>query len=699
MSLRAAKVKSALATSAPYVCIGFAFGYAYHKLNRSRAIEVESNATKPQIMNTVDVNTGKQLVISAVELGTLVSAALQDLASLKPLQIPSGHSKPHASVSTLDVAIVPVVSNTSTIFPSNWRDYLLQILLMPQVQQLLTTITHINVFSDEFAAAASTALDGNIAALGALKQLKYWYNFNCTQFILTLRNLCRATQFNTASSVLDQLAQLSLLDRSFKLRELVISNKVNSLTNNLDTLEKIDAHSIYPTSVYRRSKGLCLSSRDESLMECVMSTTISTSIVIETDVLSVKNHRLRDIYAPYGRCVMIIDDKVNNLYKDRFGVYFGSLGIDLVTLSFSGNEADKHIKSVEDILASLKKHSVHRNEPVLVVGGGVITDLAGFATSLYHRNTPYIMLCTSIVSGIDAGPSPRTCCDGFGYKNLYGCYHPPILTITDRTFFKTLRVGWIRHGIAEIIKMAVVKDLKLFELLERQGMKLVYSKFGTDKFDQNNADDINQIDQIIKKAMRGYVESEYGNLWETHQCRPHAYGHTWSPGFELASGMLHGHAVACGMGFGAYLAKEYGYINNKQLYRVLSLISMFELSLWHDAMNNYELIWKAQTRMVEKRGGNLCAPVPKGEIGQCGYINDLSKEDLILYLNNYKELVCNGEFDRNGFGVEAHCIEVGLECPSKVETMENKYEKEIERLTKENEYLKKELECVHGCKH
>ena len=107
------------------------------------------------------------------------------------------------------------------------------------------------------------------------------------------------------------------------------------------------------------------------------------------------------------------------------------------------------------------------------MGGGVIADIGGFATALYHRNTPYVMLCTSIVTGIDAGPSPRTCCDGFGFKNLYGAYHPPILSLTDRSFFQTLHEGWIRHGIAEIIKMAVVKDKSLFELIEKSTHEIV----------------------------------------------------------------------------------------------------------------------------------------------------------------------------------------------------------------------------------
>ena len=89
-------------------------------------------------------------------------------------------------------------------------------------------------------------------------------------------------------------------------------------------------------------------------------------------------------------------------------------------------EVDKDISKVETILGELKQLGAARNEPILIVGGGVLADIAGFAAALYHRNTPYVMLNTSIVSGIDAGPSPRTCSDGYGYKNLFGAYHAHI---------------------------------------------------------------------------------------------------------------------------------------------------------------------------------------------------------------------------------------------------------------------------------
>jgi len=406
-----------------------------------------------------------------------------------------------------------------------------------------------------------------------------------------------------------------------------------------------------------------MASPDSQTIEAVMSTNITTTIKITRGILEPTNPILAEVYKPLGRCVAVVDDKVEKLFGDALNKYFEANDIPLVMLVHSGNEIDKDIRNVENVLVDMKNNGVARNEPVLVVGGGVIADIAGFATALYHRNTPYVMLCTSIVTGIDAGPSPRTCCDGYGFKNLYGAYHPPVLTLTDRFFWKTLHEGWIRHGIAEIIKMACVKDYPLFCLVEKAGTRLIRTKFGTEGC-EDDAEFQDLCDQIVGKAMESYVKSEYGNLWETHQCRPHAFGHTWSPGYELPAGMLHGHAVASCMGYGAFLSRKRDWLSEEQFRRILKLINDMELTLWHPIMDNHGLVQAANKKAHDKRGGNLCAPVPKDDIGVCGYINDLKNDDIPATMNEYKALVT--QYPRGGEGIDMHCHDVGLEDPSTV---------------------------------
>ncbi len=428
------------------------------------------------------------------------------------------------------------------------------------------------------------------------------------------------------------------------------------------TIEK--PHSVYPTSPFRESRGAIVATADDHAVEAMMSCHTYTSIRIEEHILSIDNQTLKNIYQPHGRCVCLVDQNVDDSYGGRIETYFAHHSVTLEKLVYRAMEIDKALNTVEKILGDFKSLGISRNEPVLIIGGGVLADIGGLACALYHRNTPYIVVGSSIVSAIDAGPSPRTCCDGYGYKNLLGAYHSPILTITDRSFFKTLKVGWLRHGVAEIIKMAIVKDETLFCDLEAAGSDLFKSKFGIEE-DKVETQGIRKLsDKILAGAMRSYVSAEYENLFETHQCRPHAYGHTWSPGFEIKAGLLHGHAVSIGMGFGAFLSKRKNWIDDQSFLRIIRLIENFELSLWHDVLLDEPLIWQAQQRIIEKRGGNLAAPVPKQKIGECGYINELDRCELRKTISEYHSF-CSAR-DRHGIGIEPLCSDVGLEDPATV---------------------------------
>jgi len=538
----------------------------------------------------------------------------------------------------------------------DWAPALESLLRSPAVEELLLHIARVRIFGEEL----HRSFARNLELLSLLKQLKYWFVQPQSVFLVCFSEMAVALGVEVPG--LAEHAEAAMQSPLGKTRVSVLCRE-KGLQCYLDLeceLEKSEPHAVFPTSKYRACDGQVLATDDASLIEGVMSTTITTTIRILTGVLDTKNVTLRNVYAPMGRCMAVVDSHVDKHYGEKINAYFAAHNIALNKLVVSGMEAGKSIDAVSNILKALKNQGVMRNEPVLIVGGGVVADLGGLATALYDRNTPYIMLCTSIVAGIDAGPSPRTCCNSDGYKNLYGAYHPPVITLTDRTFWSTLHEGWLRHGIAEIIKMAVVKDMKLFELLEEVGPRLIYTKFGN--LCPEDEEFCKKCDLIVGMAMHSYVQSEYGNLWETHQCRPHAYGHTWSPGYELPAGMLHGHAVGTCMGYGALLAKRCGFINTDQLDRVLRLISTFELSLWHPIMDDAQRIWDTNVKIIQKRGGHLCAPVPRGELGQCGYIQDLSFEEVETSIKEYHEL-CK-TFPRGGLGVDVHCREVGLEDPS-----------------------------------
>jgi len=540
------------------------------------------------------------------------------------------------------------------------REAMLSVLANPAVRGFILGLARTRIYDNSTLIKAFPEVE----VLGYMKKL--WYSLNLkvsdwlAQFVLL-----GATQ--TFRDMLDLVLCSRLLDgvsavkwgrksiRSFIENDRCLSSMYNDAINLLKTEVP---HAVYPTSVYRESRGMCYANADTSVVEAEMSLSIRSTIKVISNVLN-SSDLLGITYKPLGRCVALVDLELKPLYGKQIERYFSSRGIRLELLYLRAWERDKHIGSVEKILNDLKRLGMSRNEPLLIVGGGVITDLGGFACSLYHRSTPYIQLCTSIVAGIDAGPSPRTCCDGHGYKNIFGAYHPPVLTITDKFFWKTLHPGWIRHGISEIIKMAVMKDLTLFELVEKHGKRLVDTKFGTLTPEDSELD--KDSDLIIGRALQSYVKAEYDNLWETHQLRPHAYGHTWSPGFELQAGLLHGHAIAIGMGLGAHMSFSKGWISQQERDRILNLFSALEISLYHPILEQTELLWAAQCRMIEKRGGNLCAPIPKGGIGQSGYLDqsELPREELERLIKEYHGVV--SQYPRGGLGVEATLKSVGLE--------------------------------------
>ena len=506
---------------------------------------------------------------------------------------------------------------------------------------------------------------GAVTALSACRKLRGCLNLSLSSYFGLLAELITVFDRQIGTKWYDfankihptELGQIKLLNYLLEGREGKFYHEL------AERLIVENPHAVYPTSNYRESRGYVESTADDQNIEAVMRSSTFTSIKVIDNSLNPEQTILRDMYVSHGRCVCLVDLNVERYFGEQLEHYFDYHGIKLEKLVYRAMEVDKGIYTVEKMLGDFKNLGVSRNEPVLIVGGGVLADTGGLACALYHRNTPYIMLSTSIVAGIDAGPSPRTCCDGFGYKNLFGAYHPPALSITDRYFFKTLREGWLRHGIIEIIKMAVTKDAALFADLEQAGARLIETRFGT--LNCEPEDEINALSQrILGAALRSYVAAEYDNLYETHQCRPHAYGHTWSPGFEIEAGLLHGHAVAIGMGFGAYVSYRLNWIDKEQFERIMNLISSFGLSLWHDILHQTDTLWASQQKIFEKRGGNLVAPLPKGEIGQCGYLNSMSKVELESAIAEYKE-IC-GSYPRKGLGIEPHCSDVGLEDPSTV---------------------------------
>jgi demethyl-4-deoxygadusol synthase len=193
---------------------------------------------------------------------------------------------------------------------------------------------------------------------------------------------------------------------------------------------------------------------------------------------ALENPEIADSYRQLGRCLMVIDRQVYTLYGDGIRAYFQHYGIALKVFPVTIRETDKTIQTFEQVIDAFADFGLLRKEPVLVVGGGLTTDVAGFACASYRRRTNYIRVPTTLIGLIDASVAIKVAVNHGKLKNRLGAYHASQKVILDFSFLKTLPIDQVRNGMAELIKIAVVANNGIFELLEEYGEALLQTRFG-----------------------------------------------------------------------------------------------------------------------------------------------------------------------------------------------------------------------------
>ncbi len=378
---------------------------------------------------------------------------------------------------------------------------------------------------------------------------------------------------------------------------------------------------------------------------------IDFSLLYVTGAFEIENSEIADSYRQFGRCLMIVDRNVFGLYGDRIQDYFNHYDIDLTVFPVSIKEPDKTLATFETIIDAFVDFGLVRKEPVLVVGGGLTTDVAGFACSAYRRKTNYIRVPTSLIGLIDASVAIKVAVNHGKLKNRLGAYHASQKVILDFSFLKTLPTDQVRNGMAELIKIAVVGNIEIFELLENYGEALLDSHFGY----LNGTAELQAVaHRLTYNAIQSMLTLEVPNLHELDLDRVIAYGHTWSPTLELTPEipMFHGHSVAIDMAFSATIAQQRGYISIPDRDRILGLMSRLGLAIDSPYLTP-ELLWKATTSIARTRDGlqRAAAPCP---IGECMFMNDLTRAELDAVLEVH-HAVCQG-YPRQGDGIDMYVV-------------------------------------------
>jgi demethyl-4-deoxygadusol synthase len=376
---------------------------------------------------------------------------------------------------------------------------------------------------------------------------------------------------------------------------------------------------------------------------------IEFSLVYVNGAFDIRNTEVADSYQKFGRCLLVVDANVNRLYGEQIKSYFQFYDIPLTVFPVTISEPAKSLTSFEEVVDAFANFGLIRKEPVLVVGGGLVTDVVGFACAAYRRSTNYIRIPTTLIGLIDAGVAIKVAVNHKKLKNRLGAYHAPQKVILDFSFLETLPVAQIRNGMAELVKIAVVANSEVFELLYEYGHELLHTHFGY----VNGSEELQEVAHRLNyAAIKTMLELETPNLRELDLDRVIAYGHTWSPTLELAPQvpLYHGHAVNVDMALSATIAQRRGYIDVPSRDRILNLMSRIGLTLDHPLLDG-DLLWYATQSISETRDGKLRAAMPN-PIGECFFMNDVTRQELEEALVEHR-LLC-AELPRGGEGIDAY---------------------------------------------
>ncbi len=252
---------------------------------------------------------------------------------------------------------------------------------------------------------------------------------------------------------------------------------------------------------------------------------------------------------PRKNLFVITDETVSALHLDHVRATFTAHGITLNVLSIPEGEAQKSFAGAQKVCDFLLDGEIERSDIIIALGGGVVGDLTGFASAITKRGTRFIQIPTTLLSQVDSSVGGKTGINTAHGKNLVGAFHQPALVIADTGFLRTLPTRQMRAGYAEIIKYAALADADFFTWLDAHSAAIMAR---TEPY----------LSQAIARAIAGKAriveedEKERGRRALLNL--GHSFGHALEGQAGYDGALLHGEAVAAGIGLAFSYAEELG---------------------------------------------------------------------------------------------------------------------------------------------
>lgn len=292
------------------------------------------------------------------------------------------------------------------------------------------------------------------------------------------------------------------------------------------------------------------------------------------------------------RTILITDENVFASHSGKFAGW--------KTIVIKPGEQFKQQEAVNQIFQQLIAFEADRKTFIVGVGGGVVTDITGYAASVYMRGLKFGFIPTSVLAMVDASIGGKNGVDVGIYKNLVGLIKQPEFLLFDYSLLQTLpQAHWV-NGFAEIIKHACIKDKVLFEQMEHESL----ANFQRDR---------NKLADLIEKNVQIKTTVVLKDEFEQADRRLLNFGHTLGHAIENNYQLLHGHAISIGMMAACSISAAINQFQLAEKERIARLFQQYGLPA--RLQIDHEKIWEI-LKMDKKRAGKEMNFVLLNKIGE-----------------------------------------------------------------------------------
>ncbi len=318
------------------------------------------------------------------------------------------------------------------------------------------------------------------------------------------------------------------------------------------------------------------------------------------------------------KALLVADTFVNHRYAPLVMESLKSSGFDVTIVDIPVGEESKSLEQFARIQDSLVENQLDRGSTLIALGGGVIGDLAGFAAAVYMRGIAYVQIPTTLQAQVDASVGGKTAINHPKGKNLIGAFHQPKLVLIDVETLKTLPQQDIRAGLIEVIKMGVIRDEPLFEMVE-VNLETILNL------------DIEMLIEMIARACANKADIVAKDEKEGGLRMVLNYGHTFGHALEALTHYKkyrHGEAVSIGMNCAARLAVNLGMFSETDFERQRALLNRAKLPRTFPSNLSAEAICDAMSHDKKALGGKLRLILPT-RIGEVIIRDDVTDKEII----------------------------------------------------------------------